>query len=306
MSGHLLVTGAGGFIGRHVVTGALAAGHSVTAVVRPGSSYPGAGASPLLRIAHWDAGGGPPAAELFADVTAVCHLAAFYPPDMSASLHAEQCLRVNALGTLHLLEVLAGRGIHLVQISAGQFYKRSGRLAMETEAVFPASRAVYYLSSKLVAELYVGNFAERGAVPSTILRVGSVYGAGMHGGAVHRFVLNAHEKVPIEIPAASQYTVDLVYVGDVVQAVLSAVERRCHGTFNIGSGSATTLETLAQHALDSCNAPRTLLRRTDAAATDLGFDGLDITRARQQLGFTPTALADGLRATVRAMFPPLP
>ena len=285
-----------------MVRGALSAGYRVTATVRPGKRLPGI-EHERLSVGEWDAGAGPLAPRLLEGVSAVCHLAAFYPPDMKASEFAEACLRVNALGTLHLLEAIAGRAIRMVHVSAGQMYRRLGRLATEEDPVWPASRAPFYLSSKLLAELYVDQFVGHRGTRATVLRVGSIYGPGMHDGLVHRFLTKASKGESIELIAGSPYTVDLVYVGDVVQAALSAIDLDRSGVFNIGSGAAATLALVAREAVVACDAPGSLVVEVPATGPpDPGFDALDISRARESLRFAPTALADGLRMTARAMF----
>lgn len=297
---HVVVTGAAGFIGRHLVAAAGRVGFRVTALVRPGGGLPDAAESGV-RVLEWDAENNPPM-EAFDGAAAVCHLAAFYPPDMAASEHAERCLHVNALGTLRLLESLRGWPGLFVNLSAGQLYQRRGVLARECDAVWPASRAVYYLSSKLLAELYVDYHARRHGLRFTTLRAGSVYGPGMHDGAVYRFLRNAQSGMPIHVPENSKYGVDLVYVADVVAAVLAAIERNRAGVFNVGTGELVTLKRLAIESLAVFDAPTSLLRIMDVSEPDdAGFDALDISLAREALGFEPCTLQAGLRATATSL-----
>ncbi len=141
-----LVTGATGFIGRHLVPRLLARGGTVHAVVRPSSrdrlgalradwgtaaerviAVEGDLAQPALGVA-------PAARETLRGVDAVFHLAALY--DMTAS--AEALVRANVAGTEHLLELLDAIGRprlhHVSSIAAAGRYPGVFREDMFAEA----------------------------------------------------------------------------------------------------------------------------------------------------------------------------
>src|SRR5207244_13063092 len=90
---------------------------------------------------------------------------------------------------------------------------------------------------------------------------------------------------PTEIFGTGQQARDFVHVADVARAVLAAVGHQ-GGVFNVGTGVATTVEEL--HRL--CREVAGSEREPDyasARAGDLERSVLDVSRAREQLGWAP-------------------
>lgn len=230
---------------------------------------------------------------------AVCHLAAHVPGDMSDPGEAEACLRRNALATLELLRAADAAGVEtFIYFSSGQIYVRSPRPVRESDPVYPAARAPYYLASKLAAEVFVTHYGSTGRLKTAILRVASVYGPGTRqDGLVPRFIRQVRAKQPIVLNDGGRYQADFVYVDDVVGAVIQALGRRSAGIFNIGSGAPASIHEVAREVLRLCGGDESLLSLA-AGRSDPGFAALDISRARSDLGYTPTPLVEGLENTV--------
>ena len=153
-----LVTGASGFVGRRVVAALAARGWHVRAVSRVanGSSSP----TPNVEHVTGDLRDTASLAALVDGTAAVCHLAAFIPPNMADSSFAERCYEVNALASLRLAEAtLAGAPRRFVLASSANAYAPRPHPVTEEEVPYPAARATYYLASKLTAELYLDHLA---------------------------------------------------------------------------------------------------------------------------------------------------
>jgi UDP-glucose 4-epimerase len=91
------------------------------------------------------------------------------------------------------------------------------------------------------------------------------------------------------------YGTDFVYVDDVVEAALAATTSSETGAFNIGAGTRTTLSELAATLVDITRADASLVRvNPPSPKPDLGFAGIDITRARTHLAYRPRSLREGL------------
>ena len=93
----VLVTGGNGYLGRHVITALLKAGHGVRSLVRTAPAQTVPGVEPLVADLTTTVDLKP----AFADVDAVVHLAAAMDGDAAAMQ------RVNVEGTGHLLEAMA-------------------------------------------------------------------------------------------------------------------------------------------------------------------------------------------------------
>lgn len=170
----LLVTGANGFIGRHLTRTLLEAGDDVLALVEPGWGEP-LEPHPRLRVVEVDIRDGA-AVRALPPVQATLHLAAIARLQYNKTEDDYQA--VNVEGTRHLLDHAAACGARrFVFIStieaAGP--ARDGRPLDETQTPAPTNA---YGRSKLQAEQLVLEASGQGRVPGTVLRLPMVYGPG--------------------------------------------------------------------------------------------------------------------------------
>ncbi len=297
----LAITGANGFVGRHLTKSALSRGWSVRAFSRRTewleSLEPNAGLSVhTLDLTE------PPGPEMLAGVDTVCHLAAYLPANYTDAAVAQACLTRNALATLSLLNAAREAEVpHFIYYSSGNSYSAQERMVKEEDALFPSRHAVYYLSSKLVGEMYCEHARIAHGQQTAVLRLSSVYGPGQAGGVVLRYVQNLVSGLPIRIADGGRHRADFVFVDDVIQATWRVIETRGYGIFNVGSGQNHTVLELAMTITE--------LTAADSGLVDVqlplpgpasGFSALDITRARSELGYEPTPLKVGLTSFAEA------
>lgn len=298
----MAITGANGFIGRHLTEAALAQGWSVRAMSRNTHWLRSLTPSANLTIHPCDLTSLQDP-EILAGVDVVCHLAAYVPTDHDDPGNAEDCLLRNAMGTLHLLEAArrADR-IHFIYYSGGNSYAHQDRMAHECDALFPSRHAVYYLASKLVGELYCEHYRLVHGLKTTTLRLSSVYGPGQVTGVIPRFVERLSAGCPIQIHDGGLHTADLVFVDDIVQATWRVIEHSASGVYNIGAGQSHSILEVAQIIAEITCASRDLLEvQPHNAAIPSGFPGLDVAKARTELGFEPTPLRAGLERFVASI-----
>jgi nucleoside-diphosphate-sugar epimerase len=170
----LFVTGGTGFVGTHFVRAALAAGHDVVALRRPGSRP----RLPLATEPRWIDG------PLDADWTAhlqgcdaLVHLASHTPNPPYASL--DECLYWNVFAALKLATQAhaAGVGRYLVAGSCFEY----GRAAEQVEFVdvdMPLQPTLSYPVSKAAATAAFDGFARLNGVRLKHMRLFQVYGEG--------------------------------------------------------------------------------------------------------------------------------
>lgn len=161
----VLVTGGTGFVGSHVISALLAAGHQVRGLVRSRAK-----AEALhLGSVEWVAG------DLSADdvldvatrgVSAIVHLAG-----LVAARSEREFMAVNRDGTERLLRAAAGTGARFVHVSslAAAGPSQQGRPLTGQEVAAPVSS---YGRSKLASEEAV----RAGQIPWVIIRPPAVYG----------------------------------------------------------------------------------------------------------------------------------
>lgn len=166
----VLVTGANGFVGSHLVEALLAKNYQVRCLVRRTSDLTFIGGLPV-EWAYGDVGRGEGLAAACAGVDAVCHLAG-----ATKARDQETYFRVNAEGTRHLLAEckqrapLLQRFIYISSLAAAG-PSPDGHPIDESHSPQPLT---YYGQSKLQGERFCHECANR--LPVVILRPPAVYG----------------------------------------------------------------------------------------------------------------------------------
>ncbi|MBV8531883.1 MAG: NAD-dependent epimerase/dehydratase family protein, partial [Candidatus Eremiobacteraeota bacterium] len=226
----ILVTGGAGFIGSHLVDAYIAAGHDL-----------------LVVDSLWEHGGGrrenvPVAARFvrldirdrrLADVftefrpEVVSHHAAQHSVAIS-SRDPVYDAEVNVLGLLNVLENAARVGTQkVIYASSGATFGNPDRLPINDAT--PQRPSSPYGITKMVGEHYLRFYQSERHLDFTALRYGNVYGPRQdpngEAGVIAIFIGKFLKREGITIYWDGEQTRDYVYVGDVVQANVEALDR---------------------------------------------------------------------------------
>ena len=284
-----VVTGAAGFIGSHLVEALLARGDEVVAIdaftdyYDPVRKEENAAAFGVQRL---------DLAEEALDlrgVQGVFHLAAQAGVRPSFE-HFDLYLRRNVLATQRVLDAAATAGTRLVFASSSSVYGDAAHYPTPEDAgLLPISP---YGITKLAGEQLVRAYP----VEAVVLRYFTVFGPrqrpDMGFSLLIDALLEAREFELFGDPSRS-----FTFVADVVEATIAAMERAPRGAvYNVGGGEEATLrEAIA--LLERVSGREARLRQGDRARGDARRTAADVTRIRDELGWTPgTSLEDGLRA----------
>jgi len=323
----LLVTGATGFLGRHVVAAAKAAGWIVRVLARPTSNLgPIAG---LYDEVH--TGDVTDAASLRGScegVTAVVHCACAVASTFDAGRAADAAfMAVNADGTANLAdEVMKVPGLRFVQVSS-----TAAMGAPQTAVVGPDSPCqpkTPYQRSKRAAELLLLERAEQG-LNVVIVRTCVIAGPGKERSELLKMFKLVKAGLFPFLGNNLDIQKPLIEVDDVVQALLLATERGTGGgVYLVTSGARHTMREILEVAQSLTGGPRTHVAIPVAAArlaarafaqagrflpdwnvpiTDERIDlfladrQIDISRAERELGYAPKhqSVEEMLGATYR-------
>lgn len=233
MARKLLVTGASGFVGRHVrdacTGGGCLAGWEFC------QAPSGLDIREASQLREWVASVAP---------EAVLHLAAqsFVPRSFE---DPQETIDINLTGTLNLLQALQACGFkgRMVYVSSGDVYGRVPDEALPvTEARMPEPRSPYAVS-KLAAEMLCLQWQRTEALDVMIARPFNHVGPGQDArfvlpGLAAQVVAIADGRRPAVIDAGDiDTTRDFTDVRDVVAAYAAMIERgRSGATYLVGSG----------------------------------------------------------------------
>ena len=212
----LLITGATGFVGRHVVAAAVGRGHEVRAVVRPAST-----ATPPIEVARVDLRSPSGLGAAVAGVDTVVHLAATKAGDFTTQFAG------TVVATENLLAAMADRGVNrLVGVSTFSVYDyrrlSTGELLTEESPIdLDPARRDEYAQTKLLQERLFRQWRSTALDRRVVvLRPGMIYGPDNLWHA-----LLGSELGPRYLRIGSAATLPLTYVENCADAIVDAAEK---------------------------------------------------------------------------------
>jgi nucleoside-diphosphate-sugar epimerase len=287
----VLLTGASGFIGSHVARIALAEGHEVVALVRPGSSLRRLdGVRGRLNLLEGDLRD---AQALRLDKADVClHLAWYAEPGkyLKAGENLD-CLE----GSLALLRLLHDVGCPRLVLAGTSFeYDARPDPVRETSAIRPAT---LYAAAKHALFLVASNFDPSSGSVATA-RIFSLYGPREDPRRLVPFVLSKlleGKECPI---TGGEKIRDFSHVEDVAGALWAIAKSSAVGAVNVGSSQPVSIASIADR-LGELVGRRELLSFRESSSVEPAILVANTDRLRQEIGFTPRYDLDaGLAATL--------
>ncbi|NOZ59386.1 MAG: NAD-dependent epimerase/dehydratase family protein [Euryarchaeota archaeon] len=296
-----LVTGGAGFIGSHLVEALLDRGYSVVVLdnLSTGRRENLAGVDGRIAF-HRESILAEDLKHVLRDVEVVFHLAAQVNVRRSVEEPAYD-LKVNALGTLNLLEQARDAERFIYASSGGAVYGEPRYLPVDEE--HPTEPISPYGASKLAGEKYVQLYGYNYGIRYAILRYANVYGerqdARGEAGVIAIFLERLRRGEPLLVFGTGEQTRDYVYVSDVVGATLLALERE--GVFNIGTGIETSVNQLVE-IISEVTGTTPEVRHLPPRSGEVHRICLSTSRAEEELGFRARVrLREGIARVWRSL-----
>lgn len=227
----ILLTGATGFIGRHLAA-ELAPRHELVGLGRARPDAP-------VDWVEQDLARPVDNAALPARIDAVLHLAQSRRyRDFPAG--ASDVFAVNVRSTFELLEYARGAGAEtFVFASTGGMYAPSYDALVETDPVFPLD---FYLTSKHSAEQLIGNY--RGFFDTVVFRFFFVYGPGQRGMLVPALARRVLGGATVTVEGSPGLRINPIYVDDAVRVFEPALELGRSDLFNVAGNEIVSIAEL--------------------------------------------------------------
>ncbi len=283
----VLVTGASGFLGRHLIEALRSRGVAArTLGRRPPANIPRVLQDHVVADIRHDF------TRAADGCDCIIHLAGL--SDASASYeNPVEFTETNVIGTVRALEAARRTNAAIIVASSQRVYRPGVRPLAEDSPLGPVDP---YGETKLQAEEWTELYARLYGVRATILRFFSIYGpgqtSGQSSGVVSIFLRTAREGRPIR--ARARQLRDFVDVRDAVRAIDLSMRhppdaiRIC----NVGSGQATSVAELGELVRTVVGLPSPVIVDLSPGAESYVADPR---RAASEIGFrTEIELLDGL------------
>ena len=314
----VLITGAAGFLGSHLVDEMLRRGYRVIGYdnLSQGQlrNLHSAHLHPAFSFYHGDVLDRDALSKAAGEkVDYILHLAAFKIPRYG---NTSKTLLVNSEGSLNVLRVAAEHGARFVITSTSDVYGKNASLPFreESDCVLgpPTVSRWAYAASKIFDEHLTLALSEELGFPSTVVRIFGSYGPRQHlswwGGPQSVFIDSVLRNQVIPIHGDGLQTRSFTYVGDTVRGIADVTEAEClnREVVNIGNNTEITILELAQLVHSLCDVPWPLRIQMLPYNEIAGRPYEDVRRripciekARRTIGFEARIqLTEGLRKTI--------
>ena len=290
----VLVTGATGCVGRHVLPKLVARGFDVVAVRSRTAPFelPGVQWQQCNLLDHGEAG------RLLRNTrpSHLLHLAWYIAPGKWAAAPENFAWVQASLGLITAFRDAGGSRL----VSAGSCLEYDWNYGYCSEGLTPCAPHTVYGSCKHALQLLTSSMARSGGFSSAWGRIFFLYGPHEHP---DRLVASVIRSILAGQPARTSHgkqVRDYLYVEDVADVFARLLESDVEGPLNVGSGEAVTLRQVIEGIGALLGRPDLLqIGAIPSAPTDTPLVVADVSRLRTALGWTPAwDLTRGLTATI--------
>ncbi len=304
----VLVTGAGGFIGHHLVNYLTARGYWVRGVDLKEPEYEASSANEFLELdlRRWEN-----TLQATSDIDEVYNLAANMGGIGFIESHRAEIMRDSALINLHMIEAARVNGVSRFLFSSsaciypGYLQNSTEVTPLKEEDAYPADAEDGYGWEKLFMERQCRHYWEDYGLETRVVRFHNIYGElGTYDGgrekspaAICRKIALADDGDTIEVWGDGLQTRSYCYVGDCVEGISRLMRSDYRAPLNLGTDRLVTINQLVDIVANV--AGKKVSRRHDLTKPQ-GVRGRnsDNSRLREVLGWEPSvSLEAGLGRT---------
>lgn len=285
--GNYLITGGAGFIGSHIAEYLSKEGNEVTVLdsLRTGFEKNLDGLN--VNFVKGDIRDEKLVEELVKNTDGVFHLAALVSVPESL-LKIKECIDINAIGTINILEASKNNTNCKVVLSTSAANYGNNPVLPKVETMFPEPMTPYAIT-KLDGEYYLKMYFDQYNLQTASLRYFNVFGPrqdpkSAYAAAVPIFINKALKNEPLTIYGDGLQTRDFIYVKDVVRANI-LTSQKGNETYNVALGHSTSILELAEKILEITNS-KSKIQFLEERSGDIKHSKADTSKF-SQLGFKP-------------------
>jgi nucleoside-diphosphate-sugar epimerase len=280
--GTFIVTGASGFIGRHLVGRLTSLGHRVHAL----------SLSHGFDVRTDELPDGP--------IDHVFHLAA--RTGVAEAWHDPfSFFETNALGTFRVLDQCRRCGYPVCYLSSFLYGSDASPGAKETDAIKPDNP---YAFSKYIGEQICGFFGSHFGSEAVMLRPANIYGPGQGSNfliphVISQLIDEQTREILVQDLAPRR---DYIHVDDMVDGMLLSMKAPAGSIFNLGSGTTYSVEEIIRCACELAGLQKPYRAIGKPRPHEIALSRMDAMAARQILGWEQkVSLERGLQSVIESM-----
>ncbi|NIE75558.1 NAD-dependent epimerase/dehydratase family protein [Pantoea sp. Ap-967] len=298
----ILITGGAGFIGSHLCDALLAKGYAVRVLddLSMGKRSNLQLDHPHLELIEGDVADAGLVLRAMQGCGGVVHLAAVASVQASVD-DPVKTHQSNFIGTLNVCEAMSVHGVRRVLFaSSAAVYGNNGEGQAISEDTAKAPLTPYAVD-KLASEQYLDFYRRQHGLEPVVFRFFNIFGprqdpSSPYSGVISIFCERATQGLPITVFGDGEQTRDFLYVGDLVQVLMQALEQPQveEGAVNVGLNRATSLNQMLK-ALEQVLGSLPAVSYGEARSGDIRHSRADNQRllARFELA-QPTSIVQGL------------
>lgn len=302
----VLVLGANGFIGSHLVDRLVEDGYTIRAFGKfdnPDEDRSVFNSYNNVEIVNGDFLNQHDIEEALKDVSYVIHLISTTTPATSDKEPIVD-LTTNVAGSVTLLQKCVENGSIkriVFASSGGTVYGDNypDRPFRETDPTEPLSP---YGIGKVTIENYLRYFYKTHGLDYTIFRIANPYGGRQHNnkqqGIMPLLIRNIHGEQPVTVLGDGTMTRDYLYIYDVINIIADSLQKDLsHKIYNVGSGKGLSVNELIS-TVESIVGKKAIIEHKEQPSSFVQTSVLDNNRLLEEMpSISFTELADGVRET---------
>jgi nucleoside-diphosphate-sugar epimerase len=208
----------------------------------------------------------------------IVHIAAVLP---SHKIDAKTAKEKNEIIDKNVFDFCAQHKIRLIYISGASIYSLDENKFIKEESLFSSTGNPYILG-KMNSEILL----KKMGLESIILRVNAPYGPNQNTNTVLNIFINrALQNLPLELHNDGSRIQDFIFINDISNAILKAIDYDQTDDFIIASGKTISMINLAKKIIKlSASKSEIYFKKHDEKIT---YPFFDISKAKNELKWTP-------------------